>query len=400
MPKRPVIIIIIALCYFFSPFAIIVQGSIISNIPLFGPQNIFTRLFLTDIIILFIYPICAVALFSVKKWGWYLFLGCSLILITYNIVVYSLNPLYNLLILITFNIVLAVIAGIFFRKHVIAPYFNPRLRWWETDPRYKLDISAEIVTHYKKLVGEIHDISASGCLVLLNYKIRLGMTHKLLIRCLNHLVEINGKIMRKSSSDEEYDRYGIMFVKMTTENKYQLNILIEDLEKSGVRDFMREKKTKKAKSAEKREATRIWETAQRYALTHSAVLEDNEQIIRSQVLDISKHGCFIKSENDIPVGTEYTLIIQLLNHELHMKGLIEWKSDYHGHDGYGVKFVDLTAHERREIDKLIHTIKELGARNRLTEVHQVEEEVFDRSVANTPYKIVLFFKKLLLKDVR
>ena len=134
MPKRPLIITIFVVCYLLSPFAILIQASMISNIPLFGPFNIFNRLFFTDIIILFIYPICAFALYSVRKCGWYIFLGSSIALIAHNTIVYLLNPLYNLAILVTFNIALAVVAGIFFRKHIIAITFGaliPKMNLWK-----------------------------------------------------------------------------------------------------------------------------------------------------------------------------------------------------------------------------------------------------------------------------
>jgi len=85
-----------------------------------------------------VYPLGALAVFSVKRWGWYLFLGCSAILIGYNLFVFILSPRYNILLLVLFNLALSVVAGVLFRKHVIAPYFNPRLRWWATEPRYKI----------------------------------------------------------------------------------------------------------------------------------------------------------------------------------------------------------------------------------------------------------------------
>ena len=101
---------------------------------------------------------------------------------------YILNPRYNLFILILFNVILAIVAGIFFRKHIIAPYFNPRLRWWEAEPRYKIDIHAEIITGNAGLTGEILDISQSGFFMSLAQDITIGKTYTFNLKCMKHPV--------------------------------------------------------------------------------------------------------------------------------------------------------------------------------------------------------------------
>lgn len=399
MPKRPLIITIFTVCYFLSPFVILIHTSMISNIPLFGPNNIFNRLFFTDIIILSIYPVCALALYSVRKWGWYIFLGSSITLISYNTIVYCYNPLYNLAILISFNIALAVIAGIFFRKHIIAPYFNPRLRWWETDPRYRLEISAEIKSEVLNIQGEILDISTSGCLIVPDATLSLGKIHTISINCMSHFFDVHGKIMRRSSSDEEFDRYGIMFVRLSENTKYQLNMLIKVLEMGGLRDYFREQKTTQAKEHELRSTTRITETASRYSLSHTAVLSGKGKDINCQLLDISERGCYIRTPESFSVSQKYRVTIICMNQKTSVKGVIEWAGESEKPGRYGVKFIDITKEEKKNLMAIIRVLIKFGAYNRTRDAHPVSEEVFDRSVAHTPYRVVLFLKKLILKDV-
>jgi c-di-GMP-binding flagellar brake protein YcgR len=399
LPKRPLIITIIALCYLLSPLAIVTQASMIHHIPIFGPRNIFERLFFTDIIILGIYVLCAVGIFSVKKWGWYVFLSCSLVLIGYNIAVYLTNPRYTLILLIIYNVVLAVVAGIFFRKHIIAPYFNPRLRWWETETRYKIDIYAELSIGRKKLRGEILDISNSGCLIALDHVIKLGTTHTFSLRCLSHFVYVNGRAMRKSSSDEEGDYYGIMFVKLTPLVRESLGALLEELEVGGFRDYAREQIAVRAKTTEDRVISRITETAPRYTVQHTAVLKKEDENIHCQLIDISKHGCFVKTGHDLPQGTMYRLVLRCMKYEAEVNGRIEWKSELDKQHGYGIKFMNLTRGEKKNLSMMIHTLKNIGVKNRLEVARPVGKDVIDKSVTNTPYRIILFFRKLMLKDV-
>lgn len=402
MPRRPLIITLIAIFYFLSPAAIIIQGSVMNRIPLLGPYNIFTRLFITDIIILLIYPISAVALYSVKKWGWYLFLGCVLILIGYNIFVYFLNPRYSLSVLIIFNVVLAVVAGIFFRKHVIAPYFNPRLRWWETKPRFKIDIHADIMLDDQILSGDILDLSISGFFMAFDTSLSLGQVYTFDLKCLKRSVKVSGKVMRKSTEKEGYNGLGIMFVRLTKKEKTGINTIIKDLEKGGLRDSSRDRA-----AAETGETGRpeLRPTASRYTLAHDAVLSGGNRTINCRMLDISKNGCLITTEQAISEKQTisekqiYQMNIRCMNLEIEIDSRIKRKPEPHGAKQYAMEFVDITKEKKHSLNILVQTLKKIGAKNRIEESTPLPDEEIDKTVLGTPYKIVLFFRKLILKDV-
>jgi Tfp pilus assembly protein PilZ len=59
-------------------------------------------------------------------------------------------------------------------KLVRVPYFFPKIRWWESDPRYKLSVPAKIF-HSKgsALDGEIMDLSIGGCFIKSNESLAL-----------------------------------------------------------------------------------------------------------------------------------------------------------------------------------------------------------------------------------
>lgn len=400
VPKRPLIITIIALCYLLSPAVILLQTSAIHHIPLFGPKNIFDRLFFTDFLVLALYPACAAGVFSVRKWGWYFFLACSLILIGYNTVVYLMNPRYTLVLLVLYNVGLAIVAGIFFRKHIIAPYFNPRLRWWETETRYRIDIRAEVTIDGERLSGEILDISKTGCLLAFDRQLRLGSTHSFSLRCLGHFLEIQGMIMRKSSSDEEGDRYGIMFVRFSAFIREALGTLMAGLERSGFRDFNRELLTAREKSAETRSVSRIVETAPRYTLEHTAILRAAAGSIHCQLLDISMHGCRVKTPHEIRSGGFQRVTLRCMKFEAEVNGRIGWTSEIEGQRGYGIMFVDMTRGERKNLAMILRELRHAGLKDRLMDAQPVGEEIISGSVMRTPYRAVLFLKRIILRNVK
>lgn len=397
MPRRPLIITLIAICYFLSPIAIIIQGSVMNRIPLVGPYNIFTRLFITDIIILFIYLISAVALYSVKKWGWYLFLGCGLILIGYNIFVYFHNPRYSLSVLIIFNVVLAVVAGIFFRKHIIAPYFNPRLRWWETEPRFKIDIHADIMLDDQILSGDILDLSMSGFFMAFSNTLSLGQVYTFDLKCWKHSVDVSGKVMRKSTEKEGYNEFGIMFVRLTEKEKTGINIIIKDLEKGGLRDSSRDQAA--GETGKTGPELHQQKTASRYTLAHDAVLSSGNRTINCRMLDISKNGCLITAEQDLSEKHIYQMNIRCMNLEIEIDSRIKRNPEPLGAKKYAMEFIDITKEKMHRLNILIQTLKKIGAKNRLDESTPLPDKEIDKTVSGTPYKIVLFFRKLILKDV-
>jgi hypothetical protein len=404
MPKRPLIITVIALCYLLSPAVIVLQTSVIHHIPLFGPRNIFHRLFFTDIVVLALYPACAACIFSVRKWGWYVFLSGSLLLIGYNTVVYTVNPRYTLVLLVLYNVVLAVVAGIFFRKHIIAPYFNPRLRWWETETRYRIDIRVEVTIDGEKLSGEILDISKTGCLLAFDRQLKLGTTHSFSLRCLGHFLEVQGTIMRKSSSEEEGDRYGIMFVRFSAFVREALGALIAELERNGFRDSNRERLAAREKAAETRSVTRIIDTAPRYTLEHAAILKGTSGGIHCRLLDMSKHGCRVKTSHEIRTGGFYRISLRCMKFEAEVNGRIEWKSKIEEQHGYGIMFVDLTRGERKNLALILRELGRAGLKDRLSGAQPVGEEILNGSVMHTPYRVVLLFNsiihRIILRDVK
>jgi hypothetical protein len=400
MPRRPIIITIITICYLLSPAAIIVQGSVMNRIPIFGPYSIFTRLFITDIIILFLYPLSAAALYSVKKWGWYLFLGCVLTLIGYNIFVYFHNPRYSLSVLIIFNVVLAVVAGIFFRKHVIAPYFNPRLRWWESKPRFKIDIHADIMLDGRVLSGDILDLSDSGFFMTFDGPLSIGKVYSFNLKCLKRSVNVSGKVMRKSTENEGVRGFGIMFFRLAESGKRGITDIIKDLEKGGLRDFSRKPTDASGKGTVAEPEPLPRERATRYLLTHEAYLSDGSETVMCRLIDLSAEGCLITADRNIAENRNYKINIKCMNQKIELDSRVQRKSAPQGRTDYAMEFVNLTKEKKHELNALIHTLKKMGATNRIDISTPLSDELIDKTVSATPYKIVIFFRKLILRDVR
>ena len=236
MKKRPLSIIIISLIYLFEPIGNLIQAAYINNLPLVGENSILSHLIWSDWIILGLFPVVALGVFMVRKWGWYLFVGFSVVLIAYNLYVYFyLNPNYQLHTVLLFILIVTAMSAVFFRKHVYAPYFNPRLRWWEVPSRYNITLATKILTNDTALNCRLLDISVSGCFVNYAGELSVGESVLLIIQCAGNEIKCMGKIVRKSTKTD-HSGYGIYFQTLSRETRLKLKRLIKTLESHGGRD--------------------------------------------------------------------------------------------------------------------------------------------------------------------
>jgi hypothetical protein len=172
----------------------------------------------------------------VKKWGWYLFLSFSAILIFYNLYVYfHLNPNYNLQTVILFILIVTSLTAVFFRKHVYSPYFNPRLRWWEIASRYRVTLRAKIFTPDAPTDCQVLDISMTGCFVDYSGNLSEGDKVWLIIKGASEEIHCLGKIVRKAVQPDTVG-YGIFFQTMSRDTRQNLKRMIRNLKALGFKD--------------------------------------------------------------------------------------------------------------------------------------------------------------------
>ena len=227
---------IIALIYLLEPIGNLIQAAYINGMPLIGKDSIVGHLIWSDWIILGLFPVVAVGIYRVKRWGWYLFIGFSTVLIGYNLYVYRYaNANYHLHTIIVFILIITGISGIFFRKHVYAPYFNPRLRWWEVASRCRITLNTVITTKQFSVNCHVLDISTSGCFVDYTGDLGVGETVWIVLQCRNVEISLLGRVIRKTE-EKEASGYGIIFQSMSQDTRHKIKCLIRKLEALGGRD--------------------------------------------------------------------------------------------------------------------------------------------------------------------
>lgn len=150
---------------------------------------------------------------EMRRWSWYVFLLNSLFVAYANALIavrYSESN-YKLL---SFIVSLALLVGLILRvgKEIRVPYFLPRIRWWESHPRYKLSVPVKVEREKDGFEGEILDISIGGCFV----KTRIDMiqNEKILVRftIFGEPLEIGGTVVWRSHSSVTHPKgVGVKF---------------------------------------------------------------------------------------------------------------------------------------------------------------------------------------------
>lgn len=177
MKKRPIIIRILSYLYFVSPLFVLLEIFLLKSIAPSKISGILPFLNWHVLSMMILTPIVGYGIWSVKKWGYYLLLSHSAFVIFNNITLYVVNrtavPLW---LIIFFNIVMLSLIIVFVRKEVNAPYFNPKIRWWEQAKRYYYDKMRILVKEFgtDKVIFEASsfDVSETGVFIVTDKEVK------------------------------------------------------------------------------------------------------------------------------------------------------------------------------------------------------------------------------------
>lgn len=156
-------------------------------------------------------------LWEMRHWSWYLFVIANFML-TYENALFvnsygsSLHPIgVFLLSVIGVGLVVYRIG-----KEIRVPYFFPKIRWWETDPRYKLVVPTQIrcleVSHSMVVEGQIMDLSMTGCFVKLRNDLNRNEDVSLEFSIFGHKIHCRGTVVWLTQSTVTHPKgVGIKF---------------------------------------------------------------------------------------------------------------------------------------------------------------------------------------------
>lgn len=168
MKRRPWPLIVLAVIHLMAPIGNILVNSLLMDV---SPWIYFQALLLPEnwyhAFVFFGIPIFSAALiYACKKWSYYAYIAVMAVPFIYSFMSWFEAPSAATgSALIVFYLINIAIVGYFMIPSVRVVYFDPKLRWWETKPRYSTDFQAKIFAGDRTIVGQVKNISEGGLFV-------------------------------------------------------------------------------------------------------------------------------------------------------------------------------------------------------------------------------------------
>ena len=177
-------------------------------------------------------PLAGIALYLCKKWSYPVFLVIAGTTVYSNFTTYQqYSDMFTLnMFLITF-ILDAVFVGYFLIPAVRAPYIDPRLRWWESKPRYLIRFRTILTNSQKKSNGVMMDISQGGAFVKTSSPLNTQEPVRLSFSVLGKEFNVKGQIVYQRQG--KVPGYGVQFLH-TAQSKRSIKRLTRGLKNMGI----------------------------------------------------------------------------------------------------------------------------------------------------------------------
>lgn len=155
--------------------------------------------------------IAAFAVYSIRKWSYAVFLVCIAwitiqILHDFSATMSRSEMMYMIAIPLMINL---VCVSYLLLPEVRVAYFDKRLHWWETRPRYLMSTEVLAIIDKKEVKGKTTNISEGGMFIILPQAVDAGTTLELKFVLLGTEFKVNAKVVYASADGVSH---GVQFI--------------------------------------------------------------------------------------------------------------------------------------------------------------------------------------------
>jgi hypothetical protein len=228
MRTKPWPIVILAVCHFLAPLVNILIASELQSLTVSRYVDLLLKheTFLENLAFFTFFPIAGFAIYSFRKWSYPVFLVVSGWSFYVNYESFSTSPgVYTLPMLIGFYLANFVLVGYFLLPEVKTVYFDPSVRWWESQPRYEITLDASLKSAGEEAnPGRILNIARGGIFLQTPKSLKAGQRLIVAFEFGKLKLEVPGEVVHLDRVDAT--RYGIRFVDLNRVTQIQLRKLI------------------------------------------------------------------------------------------------------------------------------------------------------------------------------
>jgi hypothetical protein len=168
--------------------------------------------------------VAGISLLKVRTWTHLLASFALGAVMVYNIAFWQGLLMLGPLVFAAMAVATLVTAAFLYSREFRKPYFNPRLRWWETEPRYQARLPVTLESRDGRThSGEILDVSRSGLFLALDGSPELQVGEEHHVR-LPSGIEVRGQIVRRAPNG-----FGVSFVRLSWEQRARVKDFVRHL---------------------------------------------------------------------------------------------------------------------------------------------------------------------------
>lgn len=237
MLTRPWPLVFLAAFQAFSPILNIFLNAHVLNVtPSYYVSSLWKYSSWFELTEFYVFPaIIGYAIFSFRLWSYPVFISLHGWLSWKNYMIFQKYPdTYSLPLFLGVTILDIALVSYFLIPAVRNAYFDPRLRWWETQTRFKVDLLGDVLNPEKKAQCHITDLSEGGVFMESDQAYELNEKVCLYFSLLDLDLTINGKIVHCRKSNGKFG-YGVQFSENTRETKKDVARLSRALELVGAK---------------------------------------------------------------------------------------------------------------------------------------------------------------------
>lgn len=218
---------LIALLHMAYPLTYLLHAAILFDIPAAGCVRILLNLFYYVVSI--VAMTAGYGLWEMRRWSWYAFIFATVLTIYQNALVVQDYGESNQKAL-AFVASCLIVLGMTYRvaREVRVPYFFPKIRWWESNPRYRLTVPARIRREDGSVIdGQILDLSIAGCFVKLRSDLRIDERVDLDFTVYSQRVEAPGAVVWQGLSAVTHPKgIGVKFSLLPKLQRRALRVIV------------------------------------------------------------------------------------------------------------------------------------------------------------------------------
>jgi hypothetical protein len=214
MPSRPWPLILIALFQFLAPVLTVFVNAAIHHVSpsviliWFWTQKNWLEIFEA----FFLMPLGGIFVLMMRKWSYPLFLLCVAWLLVSNFIQWNTpGTMVSFPFMAGTSLAGFLLVTYFLLPAVRATYFDPSARWWESRPRFQLEIPLEILAGDRDVKAKVLNLSEGGTFFQCDDKLELGPTLKLKFLILGQKFEVAGKALHVREVPAYGSCYGVQF---------------------------------------------------------------------------------------------------------------------------------------------------------------------------------------------